>query len=149
MRWDQFRRSDNVEDTRGQGGFPGGAGGAGGLGIGTIVVLGLIGWGLGIDPRLLIQGAEDLNGAPRSQYETQRPVTPGTPSDRVGQFVAAIAGDTEDRWTEIFAQSGRTYTPPKLRLFSGAVESACGFARGGPGAGFCPPERRAFLVHTP
>ena len=46
MRWDQFRRSDNVEDTRGQGGFPGGAGGAGGLGIGTIVVLGLIGWRL-------------------------------------------------------------------------------------------------------
>jgi uncharacterized protein len=141
MRWDQFRRSDNVEDTRGGGGFPGGAGGAGGLGIGTIVVLGLIGWALGIDPRVLIQGAEDLNSTPRSQYETQKPVTPGTPSDRVGQFVAAIVGDTEDRWTEIFAQSGRTYSPPKLRLFSGAVESACGFAQAAAGPFYCPKDQ--------
>jgi uncharacterized protein len=141
MRWDQFRRSDNVEDTRGGGGFPGGAGGAGGLGIGTIVVLGLIGWALGIDPRVLIQGAEDLNSTPRSQYETQKPVTPGTPSDRVGQFVAAIVGDTEDRWTEIFAQSGRTYSLPKLRLFSGAVESACGFAQAAAGPFYCPKDQ--------
>ena len=145
MRWDQFRRSDNVEDTRGQGGFPGGAGGAGGLGIGTIVVLGLIGWALGIDPRVLIQGAQDLNGTPRSQSETQRPVTPGTPSDRVGQFVAAIVGDTEDRWSEIFAQGGRTYSPPKLRLFSGAVESACGFARAASGPFYCPKDRHVYL----
>src|SRR5512140_604463 len=112
MRWDDFRRSDNVEDDRDAGGGFGGGGigipvGSGGLGIGTIVVLGLIGWALGIDPRVLIQGAQDLNGTPRSQYETQRPVTPGTPSDRVGQFVAAIVGDTEDRWSEIFAQGGR------------------------------------------
>ena len=145
MRWDQFRRSDNVEDTRGQGGFPGGAGGASGLGIGTIVVLGLIGWALGIDPRVLIQGAQDLNGTPRSQYETQRPVTPGTPSDRVGQFVAAIVGDTEDRWSEIFAQGGRTYSPPKLRLFSGAVELACGFARAASGPFYCPKDRHVYL----
>ena len=56
MKWQDFGRSDNVEDRRGQtGGFPGGKGG---LGIGTMVVLGLIGWALGIDPRLLIGGAE-------------------------------------------------------------------------------------------
>jgi uncharacterized protein len=121
MRWDQFRRSDNVEDTRGQGGA------------------------LGIDPRVLIQGAQDLNGAPRSQYETQKPVTPGTPSDRVGQFVAAIVGDTEDRWSEIFTQGGRTYSPPKLRLFSGAVESACGFARAASGPFYCPKDRHVYL----
>ena len=63
MRWDDFRRSDNVEDVRdGGGGFPGGGGfgfptGGGGLGIGTVVVLGLLGWALGIDPSLLIGGA--------------------------------------------------------------------------------------------
>jgi predicted metalloprotease len=60
MRWDDFRRSDNVEDRReegGGGGF-GVPGGAGGLGIGTVVVLGLIGWALGIDPRVLIGGAD-------------------------------------------------------------------------------------------
>ena len=75
MRWDQFRRSDNIEDSRGAGGFPGGAGGAGGLGIGTIVVLGLIGWALGIDPRVLIQGAQDLSGGPQSQRSFGPPQT--------------------------------------------------------------------------
>ena len=68
MRWDDFRRSDNVEDDRGGGGFGGGGGGfgfpvgGGGLGIGTVVVLGLIGWALGIDPGLLISGAQILTG---------------------------------------------------------------------------------------
>ena len=62
MRWEDFRRSDNVEDDRGGGGGFGGGGGGfpmggGGLGIGTVVVLGILGWALGIDPRLLIGGA--------------------------------------------------------------------------------------------
>ena len=57
MRWDDFRRSDNVEDRRGLG--PSAATvRRGGLGIGTIIILGLIAWGLGIDPRVLIGGAE-------------------------------------------------------------------------------------------
>jgi predicted metalloprotease len=52
MRWDDFRRSDNVEDSRGdEGGGFGGGGigipvGGGGLGIGTVILLGLIGWAL-------------------------------------------------------------------------------------------------------
>lgn len=145
MRWDQFRRSDNIEDSRGAGGFPGVAGGAGGLGIGTIVVLGLIGWALGIDPRVLIQGAQDLSGGSQSQYETQRPVQSGTPNDQIGQFVAAVVGDTEDRWKEIFAQGGRTYRPPKLRLFNGAVQSACGFARAAMGPFYCPNDQHVYL----
>ena len=66
MRWEDFRRSDNIEDRREEDGAGGGGGGmpvgAGGLGIGTIVVLGLVGWALGIDPRLLIGGAEMLSG---------------------------------------------------------------------------------------
>src|SRR6187549_4206690 len=79
MRWDDFRRSDNVEDVRDGGGGGGGGGfglpiGGGGLGIGTIVVLGLVGWALGIDPRILIGGAEVLTGN-RSGYES--PAQPG------------------------------------------------------------------------
>ena len=65
MRWDDLPQSDNIEDRRGDGGGGGGGGfpiGGGGLGIGTIVVLGLIGWALGIDPRLLIGGAEIITG---------------------------------------------------------------------------------------
>src|SRR4051795_3302187 len=111
MRWDDFRRSDNVEDVRDGGGGGGGFGpiGGGGLGIGTIVVLGLIGWALGIDPRILIGGAEILGGG-GSQYEEQvqprRETRSGTPSDEAGQFVAAVLGSTEDTWKEIFSQNG-------------------------------------------
>ena len=82
MRWDDFRRSDNVEDDRdgGGGGFGGGGVGipvgGGGLGIGTVIVLGLIGWALGIDPRLLIGGAEILTGG-GSSYEQPYQPAPG------------------------------------------------------------------------
>src|SRR5262245_46782126 len=118
MRWDDFRRSDNVEDNReGGGGFGGGIpGGRGGLGIGTIVVLGLVGWALGIDPRLLIGGAEILTGGGSAQHEQptrqgqNRPA--GAPSDQMGQFVAAVLGDTEDRWKVIFQQAGEAYKEP-------------------------------------
>ena len=112
MRWDDFRRSDNVEDARDSGGGFGGGGGfpvgRGGLGIGTIVVLGLVGWALGIDPRLLIGGAEILSGG-GSQYEEQVGPAPtrGTPNDEAGQFVAAVLGSTEDTWQEIFRQGGQ------------------------------------------
>jgi predicted metalloprotease len=98
MRWEDFRRSENVEDTRGSGGLSGGR--AGGLGLGTVIILGLIGWAFGIDPSVLIGGAEVLtNGSPPSQ---QQPAPRGTPTDQPGQFVAAVLGDTEDRWKEIF-----------------------------------------------
>src|SRR6202035_3536256 len=111
MRWDDFRRSSNVEDDReasaSRGGMPGGAGG---LGIGTIIILGLIGWALGIDPSVLINGAQILSGGGATSQTTDEaaPVNAGTPNDMTGQFVAAVLGDTEDRGTEIFAASGRT-----------------------------------------
>ena len=79
MRWDDFRRSDNVEDSRGEDGGFGGGGigipvGGGGLGIGTIVVLGLLGWALGIDPSILIGGAEMMNSGRHYEqpYEPNR-----------------------------------------------------------------------------
>src|SRR3954453_7243077 len=102
MRWQQFRESENVEDGGGRG-FPGGMQGAGGLGLGTIVILGLIGWALGIDPSVLIGGAEVLNGgAPASQQGSGV-----EPNDELKHFVSAILGDTEDRWSEIFKQNGQ------------------------------------------
>jgi predicted metalloprotease len=154
MRWDDFRRSDNVEDVRdGDGGGGGGGGGfnlpigGGGLGIGTIVVLGLVGWALGIDPRILIGGAEILGGGD-SQYEEQArpgPARSGTPSDEAGQFVAAVLGSTEDTWQEIFRQSGQTYRAPKLRLFAGAVQGGCGMAQAAMGPFYCPRDQRIYL----
>ena len=150
MRWDDFRRSDNVEDDRdGGGGFGGGFGaGGGGLGIGTIVVLGLIGWAFGIDPRLLIGGAEMLNRG-TSQYQ-QQPYQPprqqkGAPSDQAGQFVAAVLGNTEDTWSDVFRESGQRYRAPRLRLFSGAVQGGCGMAQAAMGPFYCPQDQVIYL----
>jgi predicted metalloprotease len=149
MRWDDFRRSDNVEDARGEGGMSGGGGmrlpgGRGGLWIGTIVVLGLIGWALGIDPRLLIGGAEMIGGGTQVEQRTPEQKA-GAPSDKQGQFVAAVLGSTEDVWNDIFAQNGQQYKPPRLRLFAGATQSACGYAQAAMGPFYCPSDQRVFL----
>jgi predicted metalloprotease len=152
MRWEDFRRSDNVEDARDGGGGFGGGGfglpiGGGGLGIGTVIVLGLIGWALGIDPSALIQTAEVATGG-RSQYEQQTRETTrpaGAPTDQMGQFVAAVLGNTEDVWTKIFQESGQQYRPPRLRLFSGSVQGSCGFAQAAMGPFYCPTDRRIYL----
>src|SRR5690349_17888931 len=127
MRWEDFRRSDNVEDDRDGGGGFGGGGfglpmGGGGLGIGTVVILGLIGWALGIDPSMLIHTAEVATGG-RSQYEQpyrEQPRSSGAPSDQMGQFVAAVLGNTEDVWTKIFQDGGQQYRAPRLRLYAGS-----------------------------
>src|SRR5664280_3641412 len=150
MRWDDFRRSDNVEDDRGAGGgFSGGGFGlpvGGGLGIGTVIVLGLIGWATGIDPSILIGGAELIGGG--SHYQQQsRPANRGTgaPTDQAGQFVAAVLGNTEDTWSDIFQRNGQQYRAPRLRLFSGSEQGGCGFAQAAMGPFYCPRDRRIYL----
>ena len=128
MRWDELPRSDNIEDRRGEGGYSGGGGfpiGTGGMGIGTMVVLGLVGWALGIDPRLLIGGAEMLSGGDHSYHTPYRaPSHTGAPSDRTGQFVSAVLGSTETVWRDLLEKEGVRYRPPTLVMFSGATRSA-------------------------
>jgi len=140
MRLDELPRSDNVEDRRGMR-MPGGRGG---LGIGTVVILGLLGWWLGIDPRILIGGAEIFTGGDSSQQQTQQ-VPSGAPTDQTGQFVAAVLGSTEAQWKEIFARAGKTYEPPTLVMFSGATRSACGAAQSAMGPFYCPIDRKVYL----
>jgi hypothetical protein len=72
-------------------------------------------------------------------------VTPGTPTDAAGEFVAVVLGDTEDTWGEIFRANGAKYPPPTLRLFSGRVESGCGFAESGAGPFYCPRDRKVYI----
>jgi predicted metalloprotease len=148
MRWDELPRSDNVEDRRGDGGGGGGFPiGGGGLSIGTVVVLGLIGWALGIDPRLLIGGAEILSGG-GSQYEQQYQDTQrrtGQPTDQTGQFVSAVLGSADVTWKAIFEREGQTYRPPRLVIFAGATQSACGFAQSAMGPFYCPSSREIYL----
>jgi uncharacterized protein len=146
MRWDDFRRSDNIEDDRDAGGGFGFPMGGGGLGIGTIAVLGLIGWATGIDPSILIGGAELINGG--SHYQQQyRPANQrtGTPTDQTGQFVAAVLGNTEDTWTEIFSAAGQQYRAPRLRLYAGGERGGCGYAQAAMGPFYCPTDQRIYL----
>ncbi len=149
MRTDDFRPSDNVEDDRagGGGGGIGIPGGRGGLGIGTVIIIGLISWYFGIDPSVLLNGAQILTGGgPVTQQGGQAPpVSAGTPTDPTGRFVALVLGDTEDRWSEIFTAAGRTYHPPKLRLFRGSEPGACGLARSAMGPFYCPLDKRIYL----
>ncbi len=155
MRWDELPRSDNIDDRRGDGpgsGGPGGGlpGGRGGLGIGTVVVLGLVGWALGIDPRLLIGGAEILMGGGGGSFQQdarpapQRPT--GAPSDEMGKFVAAVLGSADQQWKVIFEQAGQSYRPPRLVMFTGRTNaSACGMAQSAMGPFYCPPSREIYL----
>jgi predicted metalloprotease len=149
MRWDQLPRSDNVEDQRGAGprGFP--TGRAGGIGIGTLLVLGLIGWALGINPLYLIGGAEILSqlggGSQEQSQPAPRDAQTQAPSDQMGQFVSAVLGSTEAEWKEIFAKAGKTYEPPTLVMFSGATRSACGFAQAAMGPFYCPIDHKVYL----
>ena len=141
MRLDELPKSARIEDRRGV------TVARGGIGIGTIVVLGLIGWALGIDPRLLIGGAEMMSrsGGQQQQADAGSTTSSGSPSDAMGQFVAAVLGSTETVWTDIFAQAGRTYKPPTLVMFSGATQSGCGFAKSAMGPFYCPLDQKVYL----
>ena len=139
MRLDELPTSDRIEDRRGV------PGGRAGLGIGTVVVLGLIGWALGIDPRILIGGAELISGGSQTQQGPASPGSTGAPSDEMGHFVSAILGSTEAEWTEIFARSGKTYRPPTLVMFSGRTQSGCGLAQDAMGPFYCPIDQKVYL----
>jgi predicted metalloprotease len=148
MRWEDFRVSDNVEDRRGGGG--GGMGipmGRGGLGMGTIIILGLVGWALGIDPRILISGAEMASGGGAPQYQQSAPRgQQGAPQDQMGRFAASILGNLEDVWKEVLPkQTGKQYQPPKMVLFSGATRSRCGAAQSAMGPFYCPLDQTVYL----
>ena len=143
MRIDELPRSDRIEDRRAL------RMRRGGIGIGTLIILGLIGWALGIDPRLLIGGAEILSGGGQSQppsySDTARPDAAGGPSDQMKEFVSAVLGSAEVQWTELFAQANSRYEPPSLVMFSGATSSACGFAQSAMGPFYCPLDRKVYL----
>ena len=158
MRYDDFRRSDNIDDRRdddGGGGMGGGfglpMGGGGGLGIGTVIILGLIGWAVGIDPRILIGGAEILTGGQQQSpsYQSDRNTAPakaGAPSDEMGSMIAGVLGEIDDRWTEIFQADGKSYRGPRIVLFRNVTNGGrCGRAQSAMGPFYCPPDKQIFL----
>ena len=159
MRWEDYGSSTNVEDRRGDSGGGGGGGfglpipggGRGGLGIGTIIVLGLVGWALGIDPRILISGAEIVRGGGGGGYEApqqpSQPRRPGQqPTDQEGRFASAILKSTETVWAEALpAQTGRPYAPTTLVLYRRGTRSGCGTAQSAMGPFYCPLDRKVYL----
>jgi predicted metalloprotease len=145
MRDDDLRASSNIDDRRGQGGggFPGGRGG---LGIGAIIVLTLLGWLFGINPAVLINGAQLVTGGGGSSVSQQSSGQTGAPDDRQGVFVARVLGETEDVWSQVLPQQANVaYQKPILVLFSGATGSACGTARSAMGPFYCPNDRKVYL----
>ena len=137
MRWKLGRRSSNVEDRRGGGGVATGAAG-GGIGV---IVLALIAMALGIDPSVVLQQGQAPSQQPRSA-QVGAPV-PG--EDKLADFVSVVLADTEDTWHELFRQQGGTYQEPKLVLFSGQVDSACGFAQAAMGPFYCPADQKVYI----
>ena len=138
MEWRKGRRSDNVVDARGEGGGGGMRfGGGKGLGLGAILLIVGIGWLTGQDP---LQILGQLAGQMEQQQQAPSGAGNKAPAanDEQAQFVASILGDTEDTWKALFSQAGKQYRDPKLVLFSGQVNSACGFASAG-GAVWLPP----------
>jgi predicted metalloprotease len=155
MRLDESQQEDNIEDRRGEsgGGFGGGGFGlpmGGGLGIGTIILLGLLGWALGIDPRVLIGGAEILGGGHHTQVQQQAPSTQARrvsrPSDDMGRFVSTILTNINGEWTDIFKRDGQTYRKPIVVLYNGQTSAACGgVAQSAMGPFYCPEDQKIYL----
>ncbi|MBA8904446.1 neutral zinc metallopeptidase [Aminobacter ciceronei] len=157
MRWRGRRQSDNVQDTRGQGGgggFGGGLGGGrlpmgprmstGGGGLSGIIILVILFFALracGIDPMQILAGGDGGQVSGGGQVSEG-----GAPAnDEMTQFVSTVLAETEDTWNGIFQAEGLKYQEPKLVLFSGQVRSACGFASSASGPFYCPGDQKVYL----
>ncbi|RYX93531.1 MAG: metalloprotease [Comamonadaceae bacterium] len=145
MKWEGNRESDNVEDRRSDGGGGGGGFGFGGrsIGIGTIVVALVGGWVLGINPLTLLGVLS--GGSPAQVQQQQAPAQRPPADDQMARFVSTVLADTEDVWTDIFSQSGSTYKDPRLVLFRGATQTACGQGQAAMGPFYCPADQKVYI----
>ena len=126
------RKSSNVEDRRGKGGK------IAGLGIGGTIVVALIALLLGKDPSSAVQ---QLGGQQTGDTE----FVASEQEKQFEEFASRILASTEDVWTALFKQMGRTYEPPKLVLFKGSVQSGCGGASASSGPFYCSADRSVYI----
>ncbi|MGH8492204.1 MAG: KPN_02809 family neutral zinc metallopeptidase [Moraxellaceae bacterium] len=140
MRTDNQRQSSNIEDRRGSR-FPGG--GKGGMGLG-VIVLALAAAYFGIDPRIVMQGAQQLQGnAPAAT--ASGPVTESDSERKARELVAVVLADTEDTWKAIFAAGGRQYREPTLVLFREATQTGCGTGQAAMGPFYCSADEKVYI----
>jgi hypothetical protein len=132
MEWHGRRESDNVDDRRGFGGR--GVALGGGVSVLAVIVC-LI---LGVDPRVVLQGG----GSSPTSY--RQPADPQV-QEQQKKFVSVVLADTEDVWHELFRKMGKTYREPRLVLFTGRVQSACGMASDAVGPFYCPPDSHVYI----
>src|ERR1700754_3598908 len=143
MRMDGQEESSNVEDVRGSGGGGGGGGGGfafggGGIGIGTVAVALVAGWIFGINP-LTVLGLLSGGGQTNSvQHTLPGPAARPPSDDPQAKFVSQVLRSTEQVWTDVFREAGKTYQAPKLRLFSNSYPTACGQGDAAMGPFYCP-----------
>jgi predicted metalloprotease len=139
MRWTSGRRSENVEDRRG---FHVSRLAAGG-GIGTVVLV-LVALYLGVDPSVILNQTQMT--VPGAGTPTQSAPYSASPEEqRLAEFVSVVLADTEDTWHALFRGMEKTYEEPRLVLFSGSVESACGFASAAVGPFYCPADQKLYI----
>ena len=139
MRWRKGRRSDNVIDRRGSRPMGRGKKVAGG-GIGLVAMV-LIAMFLGVDPGKVIQMGDQMGGS----VQTQRTTAPSAEENELAEFVKVVLADTEDTWHSLFKKYDSQYREPKLVLFSGATQSACGFAQSAMGPFYCPGDQQVYI----
>ena len=142
MRWRDLRRSSNVEDRRDESPSVRGGGGIklGGVGLVLVMVASLI---FGVDPTQVLSLLGGGSTATAPQQTQQRKAPPA--NDPNADFVAAVLGDTEDTWSQLFQAQGGQYARPKLVLFRDAAQSACGFASAAVGPFYCPGDHQVYL----
>ena len=167
MKWRGREQSSNIEERRGQcggrlgglGGSPfgrgggirlptgGGGGSRGGIGsiIGIVVVLGII-WVLtGTNPiDILTNGGGSSTGSGSTASSSGQVPTTGDEAE-LRDFVGVVVKETEDLWTEVFAQQNETYPAPKVVLFNGGVDTACGAADSSTGPFYCPGDEQVYI----
>jgi predicted metalloprotease len=136
MQWKGRRESENVEDQRTL--TPGRVAAGGGVGI---LLIALVTYFLGGDPQAVLQLLQNNPQVPGQQgAQLADPA-----QDELVRFVKVVLADTEDVWREQFRKLGKVYREPHLVLFSGQVESACGFADAAVGPFYCPPDEKVYL----
>ena len=126
------RISTNVDDRRGKK--------AGlGIGIGGAIIVALIALFLGKDPSAALQSI-NLGGG-----DTETTYTPTAEEEELATFAKQILAGTEDVWTAEFKKMGKTYVPPKLVLFTDAVQSGCGGASSSTGPFYCSADQSVYI----